>query len=97
MALLVMIVLFGAIYYFMIRPQQRQMKEHQALLRSLEEGDEVVTSGGIHGAIAEIDGDIVWLEVAPDVELKVARAAISQRSDTDDDSELEAAEIDDEA
>ena len=62
--------LLGIMYFIMIRPQQRQMKAHAALIRSLEPGMVVVTNSGIHGAIAEVEDKVVWLEVAPEVELK---------------------------
>jgi len=83
----------GALYAFMIVPQQRKMKAHNALLQSLQEGDVVVTSAGIYGAIAEVEDNVVWLEVAPDVELKVLRSAIADRvesaDDDDDDDDYE--------
>jgi preprotein translocase subunit YajC len=85
MSVVVLIVLMGALYAFMILPQQKRMKAHQALVSSLAEGDLVVTNAGIHGAIAEVEGDVVWLEVAPEVELKITRSAIAERiSDVDD-------------
>ncbi len=74
----------GALYAFMIVPQQRKMKAHNALLQSLQEGDVVVTSAGIYGAIAEVEDNVVWLEVAPDVELKVLRSAIADRVESGD-------------
>lgn len=78
----------GALYAFMILPQQKRMKAHQELVNSLAEGDVVVTNSGIHGAIAEVEDHVVWLEVAPEIELKVSRAAIAERlSDGDDDDE----------
>ena len=53
-------------------------------------GDLVVTNAGIHGAIAEVEGDVVWLEVAPEVELKITRSAIAERiSDVDDEDDDE--------
>jgi len=92
----------GALYAFMIIPQQRKMKAHTALLRSLQEGDVVVTSAGIYGAIAEVEDNVVWLEVAPDVELKVLRSAITDRversdDDLDDDFEDDEADTSEEA
>jgi len=78
----------GALYAFMIVPQQRKMKAHNALLQSLQEGDVVVTSAGIYGAVAEVEDNVVWLEVAPDIELKVLRSAIADRVElADDDSD----------
>jgi preprotein translocase subunit YajC len=90
MSVVVLIVLMGALYAFMILPQQKRMKAHQALVSSLAEGDLVVTNAGIHGAIAEVEGDVVWLEVAPEVELKITRSAIAERiSDVDDEDDDE--------
>ena len=65
------------------------MRAHQALVRSLEVGDLVVTGSGIHGAIAEIDDQVVWLEVAPDVELKVSRSSVAERIEGSEPEELE--------
>ncbi|MDG1409476.1 MAG: preprotein translocase subunit YajC [Acidimicrobiales bacterium] len=91
MQVVILFVMLGALYAFMIVPQQRKMKAHQALLRSLEEGDLVVTSSGIFGAIAEVEGDVVWLEVAPEVELKIMKSSVTEKvadfDDTDDDDD----------
>ncbi|MBT5140292.1 MAG: preprotein translocase subunit YajC [Acidimicrobiaceae bacterium] len=90
MQVVILFVMLGALYAFMIVPQQRKMKAHQALLRSLEEGDLVVTSSGIFGAIAEVEDDVVWLEVAPEVELKIMKSSVTEKVadfDTDDDDE----------
>ena len=93
--------LLGIMYFIMIRPQQRQMKAHAALIRSLEEGMVVVTNSGIHGAIAAVEDKVVWLEVAPEVELKIAKSAIVERvpdgeddEDEDDDAMVEAEDSD---
>ena len=85
-SLVILAVMFGALYIFMILPQQRRVKAHKALLEGLEEGDVVMTNSGIYGAIAEIEGEIVWLEVAPEVELKILKSSIADRepSPTDD-------------
>jgi len=85
MNFVVLLVLMGALYAFLIIPQQRKMKSHNALLKSLQEGDVVVTSAGIYGAIAEVDDNVIWLEVAPDIELKVLRSAIADRVEQADD------------
>lgn len=80
-------VLLGLMYAVMIRPQQKRMREHQSLIRSLEAGDIVVTASGVHGAVAEVEDTFIWLEVAPEVELKIDRASIARRIDDDDDAE----------
>lgn len=92
-------VLLGLMYAVMIRPQQKRMREHQSLIRSLEEGDLVVTASGVHGAVAEVEDTVIWLEVAPEVELKIDRTSIARRLEDDeevvDDAELVEADADD--
>jgi len=88
--LLALVLMFGLMWVVLIRPQQRRLRAHQAIVASLEPGDEVVTAGGIYGTIISVDADSMLLEVAPGVELRVLRAAVSQRvaqddSDVDDD------------
>jgi preprotein translocase subunit YajC len=60
----------------LMRQQQRRLRQHQALVASLEVGDEVVTTSGIFGTIASLDEDTAMLEVAPGLNLKVATRAI---------------------
>jgi preprotein translocase subunit YajC len=98
MSLVVLLVLMGALYAFMIVPQQRRMKAHQQLIGSLQPGDVVVTNSGVHGAVAEVEDDVVWLEVAPEVELKISKSAIAERlsREDDDDDEYEDEDDDDE-
>ena len=72
------LILIGALMYgVLILPQQRRNRDHKALLASLEEGDEVLQNSGIHGFISSVEGEIVWLEVAEKVELKVSRSAVA--------------------
>ena len=76
---ILILVVFVAIFYFMlIRPQQKRMKDQQAMLAKLAVGDEVVTSGGILGRISEVGDPFVSLEVAEGVRLRVQRSQISQ-------------------
>ena len=84
---LVIILMFGALYYLLLRPQQKREKARRELVRALQPGDEVVTNSGIHGAIAEVEDTVVWLEVAPDVELKISRDAVAGRVDASADGE----------
>ncbi len=84
MSLLILPIFFILIWALMIRPQQKRMKEHRALLASLEVGDEVVTSSGFYGVIAAFDGPTVFLEVADGVELKVTRESINELVTYDD-------------
>jgi preprotein translocase subunit YajC len=76
---ILILVVFVAIFYFMlIRPQQKRMKEQQAMLAKLASGDEVVTSGGILGRITDVGESFVTLEVSDGVRIRVQRAQISQ-------------------
>jgi preprotein translocase subunit YajC len=61
----------------LMRQQQRRLRQHQALVASLEVGDEVITTSGIYGTITSIDGGIAMLEVAPGVSLRVATRAVA--------------------
>jgi preprotein translocase subunit YajC len=75
----IILPVFVAIFYFLlIRPQQKRLKDQQAMLSKLATGDEVVTSGGILGRIAEVGDTFVTLEIADGVRIKVQRTQISQ-------------------
>ena len=74
-----LVVMLGAFYVLLIRPQRRQVAAHQALMASLAVGDEVMTMGGIFGRIRSLDAEVVDLEVAPGTSLRVARSAISRK------------------
>jgi preprotein translocase subunit YajC len=80
---LLMIVGF---YFLLIRPQRNRQRQQQALVASLEVGDEVMTNGGIFGTIVDIDDDegIVTLEIAPGTRIRMLRQGISQRFVEDD-------------
>jgi preprotein translocase subunit YajC len=70
---------FIALFYFMlIRPQSKRAKEHQALISKLATGDEVVTTGGLLGKIAEVGDTFLTLEVADGVRVKVQKVQIAQ-------------------
>ena len=95
MELLVLFFPFVLLYVLLIRPQQRRLREAQVMAASLEPEDDVITAGGIHGTVTAVDEDTVWLEIAPDVVVRVLKGAISQRvgppreyDDTDDDEEV---------
>jgi preprotein translocase subunit YajC len=80
-AFLPLILMGGVLYFIMIRPQKRQRQAQQALLNSLEVGDEVMTAGGIFGTIVDIDEDedVLTVEVAPGTNLRMIRAGVSRK------------------
>ena len=90
----IIILMFGALYWLLLRPQQKREKARRELVRALQAGDEVVTNAGIHGVVAEVEESVVWLEVAPDVELKISRDAMAGRtagtSDSGDEADADA-------
>jgi preprotein translocase subunit YajC len=71
--LVLIIVVF---YFFMIRPQMKRQKETQKFRDALQKGDKVVTSGGIYGRIDEIKDQIIYLEVAPNIKLKIDKSVV---------------------
>ena len=86
-----LILIFGLMYVLMIRPQQKKVKAQQALVASVQAGDEVVLNSGIFGVIKEVEDDILWLEVFEGIELKVLRGSVDGRfneatADSGDDS-----------
>jgi len=75
----IMIGIFFAIMYFMIiRPQQKRAKEHQNLIGSLSKGDEVETSGGMLGKIANVGDNSLQIEIADGVTIKLQKNSISK-------------------
>ena len=77
--LLFMAAIGGAMYFLMIRPQRRRLKESQSLQREISEGDEVITNSGMYGFVNALDGDTVWLEIAEGTEIRVARHSLLRR------------------
>ena len=75
--LLPLVAMFAIFYFLLIRPQQRRAKEQKAMLEALKRGDEVVTSSGMLGRVANIADDVVTVEVAPDVKLRFQKSAIA--------------------
>lgn len=71
------VALFAVIYLFMIRPQQAQQRRRREMLGKLKKGDRIVTVGGLHGTLLDIDGDTVTVELAPNIRVKADRSAVS--------------------
>ncbi len=63
-----------------IRPQQRQRKEHKQMLSQIQKGDQVVTSGGIHGRVTGVADDVLTVEIADKVRVRLNKSAVSARS-----------------
>jgi preprotein translocase subunit YajC len=75
--ILFIVAIFAIFYFLLIRPQQKQRKEHQNLLSNLKVGDNVLTSGGIYGKITGLRDDKITLEISDKVRVKVNRGSIT--------------------
>ena len=75
------VFLFGSIilimYFFMIRPQQKKQKDTKKFIEEIKKGDDVVTIGGLHGKVSNVEGDVVFLELDRGLKVKVEKSAIS--------------------
>src|SRR5258706_8190242 len=77
---LMMVLMFGILYFFMIRPQQKKAKDQKKFTEEIKKGDYVVTIGGVHGRIAEMEDDTFILEVERGARIKFSKSAISMES-----------------
>jgi preprotein translocase subunit YajC len=73
-----MIGMFAIMYFLIIRPQQKQKRERESLLRAIKKGDRVVTSGGLYGTVVGLSEHTVTLKVADQVKLDFERSAIGR-------------------
>jgi preprotein translocase subunit YajC len=76
MAFLPLIIIFVIFYILLILPQQRKLKKHKEFLKNLDKGKSVVTTGGLHGKVTGLTDNIVTLEIAPNVKIKISRDQI---------------------
>lgn len=77
MSFLPLILIFVVFWFLLIRPQQKKVKEHKAMVEALGKGDEVVTNGGVLGKITDVSDNFVTVKVADNVEIKVQRQAVA--------------------
>jgi len=73
--------IFVIFYFLLIRPQQKQQKEHDAMLEALKKGDKILTTGGLYGTIVGIKGNDLEVRFSETVKLTVARSAVAKRLD----------------
>lgn len=71
------VVILVVFYLLLIRPQQRQQRQRREMLGKLKKGDRVVTLGGLHATILDLDEDVATLELAPNLRVKADRSAVS--------------------
>ena len=80
-AFIPLIIMFAIFYFLLIRPQQKKAKQHKQILSSLKKGDRVISSGGLHGVVTGLSDDVVTMEIAPKIRVKISRVSISGVAD----------------
>ncbi len=80
-SLLPLVLIFVVFYFLLIRPQQKRMREHQDMIKSLKRGDKIVTGGGVYGTVVKVEDseDALLVEIAKDVRIKVARPTVQSK------------------
>lgn len=82
---LILLVLLAVMWAVLIIPQQRRLKRQRELVASITVGDDVMIAAGIYGTVTGEDDDDLFLEIAPNVEIRISRASVSQRVEFEDD------------
>lgn len=70
-------IIFVVFYFLLIRPQQQKAKEHRVMLANLKRNDEIITSGGLYGRVITLADDVVTVEIAPNIRVRVSRPQIA--------------------
>jgi preprotein translocase subunit YajC len=88
-SIIYIVVMFALLYFVLIRPQNKQRKAQAALLSSLKKGDQVVTIGGLHGSIVDINEERVTLKISETTRVVFERGAISRKLNEETEKEEE--------
>ena len=86
MSMMPLLLIFVVFYFLLIMPQQKKAKEHKQMLDAIQTGDEVVTSGGIHGKVVGVTDQVLTLDVGEKVKIKVSREFISYKKNKKDET-----------
>ncbi len=84
MSIAPLILIFVIFYFLLIMPQQKKAKQHREMLSKIDKGDEVVTTGGIHGKVVGVAENVLTIEIAQNVKIKVSREFISYKKGSED-------------
>lgn len=76
-AFMPLIVIFIIFYFLLIKPQRKKQHEHQMMLSAIQKGDKIITTGGIHGIVANVKDDVVSIKIAENVKIDVSRNCIT--------------------
>ncbi|MBS3788424.1 preprotein translocase subunit YajC [Candidatus Bipolaricaulota bacterium] len=85
-SLIILLVVFGGIFYFLlIRPQRKKQKQHEDLVNNLQNGDQIITAGGIHGSVTEVMGEDILIEVEDGTIIKIQQdSVVEMKSEKED-------------
>lgn len=78
MSLMPLALIFIIFYFLLIRPQKKTQQEHQKMIEALKKNDEVITNGGIHGTIVNIQDDVITLRVDDNTRIKIQKGFIAK-------------------
>jgi len=81
-----LVAIFAVMYFLMIRPRQKQQKEHEAMMQELRAGEKVIIAGGIYGQIESLGEDTVILKIESGATMKVARSSILGKQEVEESS-----------
>lgn len=79
LSMLPLVLIFAAMYFLLLRPQRKRQKETANLQSSIVEGDEVIMNSGIYGFVSAIEDDLLWIEIAEKVEVRVTKGSIARK------------------
>ncbi|CAA6808448.1 MAG: Preprotein translocase subunit YajC (TC 3.A.5.1.1) [uncultured Sulfurovum sp.] len=76
-----LIFLFAIFYFLIIRPQQKQQKEHKAMLEALEKGDNILTNGGLHAEVLKVEEDFIKIKLNDNTVVKLEKSFVTKKVD----------------
>jgi preprotein translocase subunit YajC len=77
--MLMMVLVFVAMWFLIIAPQRKKLKEHEKMVNALKPGDEIITSGGLYGTIQQVQGDRLVIKISDNVRVELAKGFISTK------------------
>lgn len=89
MPYLLILILFILFWFLIVMPQRRKQRAHAAMQDSIVVGDEIITAGGLHGEVVSLGEDVVQIEIAPDVVVRLDRRAVAAVARDLDEEEFE--------
>lgn len=74
---MMLVMMFGIMYFLVLRPQQKKRKEHDRMVSELKKNDEVITTGGIHGTLVNVKDKTFTIRIDDNVRIEVSKSAVS--------------------